>query len=207
MVRGLADNEPLPGVVVYAEKLKAGVMTNSSGYYSIQLPTGQYQLEYRMVGMRTSNRNVQIYSNGSLDVNLMEETNVLDEVIVSADRDNVVRNVRSGIEKINTQTLKRIPMGLGEADVIKSSLMLPGVQTVGEAASGYNVRGGSSDQNLILLNNAPIINSSHFFGFFSAFNSDMIKDVTLYKSSMPAKYGGRLSSVMEINSLEGDREK
>ncbi len=207
VVRGLADNEPLPGVVVYAEKLKAGVMTNSSGYYSIQLPTGQYQLEYRMVGMRTSNRNVQIYSNGSLDVNLMEETNVLDEVIVSADRDNVVRNVRSGIEKINTQTLKRIPMGLGEADVIKSSLMLPGVQTVGEAASGYNVRGGSSDQNLILLNNAPIINSSHFFGFFSAFNSDMIKDVTLYKSSMPAKYGGRLSSVMEINSLEGDREK
>ena len=137
----------------------------------------------------------------------MEETNVLDEVIVSADRDNVVRNVRSGIEKINTQTLKRIPMGLGEADVIKSSLMFPGVQTVGEAASGYNVRGGSSDQNLILLNNAPIINSSHFFGFFSAFNSDMIKDVTLYKSSMPAKYGGRLSSVMEINSLEGDREK
>jgi hypothetical protein len=207
VVRSLTDNEPLPGVVVYVEKLKAGAMTNSSGYYSIQLPTGQYQLEYRMVGMRTSTRNVQIYSDGSLNVTLMEDTNILDEVIVSADRDNVVRSVKSGIERINTKILKQIPLGLGEADVIKSTLLLPGVQTVGEAASGYNVRGGSSDQNLILLNNAPIINSSHFFGFFSAFNSDIIKDVTLYKSSMPAKYGGRLSSVMEINTLEGNREK
>ena len=207
VVRSFSSNETLPGVVVYVEKLKVGVVTNSSGYYSLSLPTGQYQLEYRMVGMVTTNRNVQIYSDGSLDVSLFESSNVLDEITVSADRDNVVRNVRSGIERINSKILKQIPLGLGEADVIKSTLLLPGVQTVGEAASGYNVRGGSSDQNLILLNNAPILNSSHFFGFFSAFNSDLIKDVTLYKSSMPAKYGGRLSSVMEINTLEGNREK
>jgi len=207
VVMSITDYKPLPGVIVYIEKLKVGAMTNSSGYYSLQLPTGQYQLEYRMVGMRTANRNVILYSDGQLDVDLIESSNLLDEVLVSAERQNNIRNVKSGIEKINTKMLKQIPMGLGEADVIKSSLMLPGVQTVGEAASGYNVRGGSTDQNLILLNNAPILNSSHFFGFFSAFNSDMIKDVTLYKNSMPAKYGGRVSSVMEITPLEGSREK
>ncbi len=207
VVRSVSGNEPLPGVVVYIEKLKTGAMTNSSGYYSMQIPTGQYQLEYRMVGMRAANRNIQIYSDGSLDVSLFESSNILDEVTVSADRENNIRSVRSGIERINSKILKQIPLGLGEADVIKSTLLLPGVQTVGEASSGYNVRGGSGDQNLILLNNAPILNSSHFFGFFSAFNSDLIKDVTLYKNSMPAKYGGRLSSVMEISTLEGNREE
>jgi hypothetical protein len=112
-----------------------------------------------------------------------------------------------GVEKINVKMLKQIPMGMGEVDVFKSSLLLPGVQSVGEASSGYNIRGGSADQNLILLNGAPIINPSHFFGFFSAFNSDMIEDVTLYKSGIPAKYGGRVSSVMDIVLKEGSKQK
>jgi len=201
------DGEFVPGAIVYAEKIKAGAMTNISGYYEITLPAGQYQIEYRMVGMKTTRRNVIIYSDGVLDVAMSENTNQLNEVVVSANRENIVKNVRIGIEKINTKMLKQIPMGMGEADIIKSSLLLPGVQTVGEASSGYNVRGGSADQNLVLLNNAPIINSSHFFGFFSAFNSDLISDVTLYKNGMPAKYGGRLSSVMEITPLEGNRDK
>ena len=199
--------DPITGVVVYIEKLKAGAVSNSVGYYSIELPKGQYQIEYRMVGMRQTVRNIIIYSDGILNVAMVENTNQLNEVIVSANRENMVRNVRMGIEKINVKMLKQIPMGMGEVDLFKSSLLLPGVTSVGEASNGYNIRGGSADQNLILLNSAPIINPSHFFGFFSAFNSDMIEDVTLYKSGIPAKFGGRVSSVMDIGLKEGSNEK
>ena len=199
--------EPLVGVIVYVEKLKVGAVTNSVGFYSIELPKGQYQIEFRMVGMRQTIRNIIIYSDGNLNIAMAENTNQLNEVVVSANRENIVRNVRMGIEKINIKMLKQIPMGMGEVDLFKSSLLLPGVQSVGEASSGYNIRGGSADQNLILLNGAPIINPSHFFGFFSAFNSDMIEDVTLYKSGIPAKYGGRVSSVMDILLKEGSKQK
>jgi hypothetical protein len=199
--------DALAGVVVYVGKLKIGAVTNSVGYYSIELPQGQYQVEFRMVGMRQTVRNIIIYSDGTLDVSMAENTNQLNEVIVSANRENIVRNVRIGVEKLNVKMLKQIPMGMGEVDIFKSSLLLPGVQSVGEGSNGYNIRGGSADQNLILLNGAPIINPSHFFGFFSAFNSDMIQDVTLYKSGIPAKFGGRVSSVMDISLLEGSKEK
>ena len=202
-----STGEAVAGVVVYVGKLKIGAVTNSVGYYSIELPKGQYQVEYRMVGMRQTIRNIIIYSDGILNVDMYENTNLLNEVIVSANRENIVRNARMGIEKINIKMLKQIPMGMGEVDLFKSSLLLPGVQSVSEASSGYNIRGGSADQNLILLNSAPIINSSHFFGFFSAFNSDMIEDVTLYKSGIPAKFGGRVSSVMDIDLKEGSKEK
>jgi CarboxypepD_reg-like domain/TonB-dependent Receptor Plug Domain len=198
---------PVPGAIVYVEKLKAGAVTNDVGFYSLTLPKGQYQLECRMIGMRSTLRNLIIFSDGVLDIEMTENTNQLDEVIVAAHKENMVKNVSLGIEKIGVKMLRQIPMGLGEADLMKSSLLLPGVQTVGEASGGYNVRGGSADQNLVLLNNAPVINSSHFFGFFSAFNSDLIKDVTLYKSGIPAKFGGRLSSVMDIVPLEGNNDK
>ena len=198
---------PVAGAIVYVEKIKAGAVTNDAGFYSLTLPKGQYQLECRMIGMRSAIRNLMIFSDGVLDIEMTENTNQLDNVNVSANKENMVRNVRLGIEKISVKMLRQIPMGLGEADLIKSSLLLPGVQTVGEASGGYNVRGGSADQNLVLLNYAPVINSSHFFGFFSAFNSDLIKDVTLYKSGIPAKFGGRLSSVMDIVPLEGNNDK
>jgi hypothetical protein len=175
--------DALVGVVVYVGKLKVGAVTNSVGYYSIELPKGQYQVEYRMVGMRQTIRNIIIYSDGILNVSMYENTNQLNEVIVSANRENQVRNARMGIEKINIKMLKQIPMGMGEVDLFKSSLLLPGVQSVSEASSGYNIRGGSADQNLILLNSAPIINPSHFFGFFSAFNSDMIEGPILKKKA------------------------
>jgi hypothetical protein len=201
------SGEPVAGAIVYVEKIKAGAVTNNVGYYSLALPKGQYQIECRMIGMRSTFRNLILFSDGVLDIQIAENTNQLNEVVVSANKENMVRNVRLGVEKISVRMLRQIPMGLGEADLVKSSLLLPGVQTVGEASSGYNVRGGSADQNLVLLNNAPVINSSHFFGFFSAFNSDLITDVTLYKSGIPAKFGGRISSVMEIIPLEGNSEK
>lgn len=206
IITNTSDGKNMSGVVVYVEKLKAGVMTNDAGYYSITLPPGLYQLEFRMIGMKTTRRNVIIYSGGILDIEMEESTSELGTVTVTGSRNNL-RDVRTGIVKIDSRMLKQMPMGLGEADVLKSSLLLPGVQTVGEASAGFSVRGGSMDQNLIYLNNAPILNPSHFFGFFSAFNSDLISDVTLFKSGMPAKYGGRLSSVMEIIPSEGNNEK
>jgi hypothetical protein len=199
--------EPITGAVIYVEKIKVGAISNKVGYYSLELPKGQYQIEYRMMGMKQTIRNVIIYSDGILDVGMVLSTNKLDEVTISANRENNVRNLKMGIERINMKMLKQIPMGMGEADLFKSSLLLPGVQSVGEASSGFNIRGGSIDQNLILFDGAPIINPSHFFGFFSAFNSDIIQDVTLYKSGIPAKYGGRVSSVMDITLKEGTREK
>jgi hypothetical protein len=199
--------EPLPGVIVYVEKLKVGAISNSVGFYTLELPKGQYQIEYRMVGLKSVKRNIILYSSGSLDVTMTQSTKQLNEVFVSANKENRVQDVKMGIEKISTKMIKQIPMGMGEADIFKSSLLLPGVQSVGEAANGYNIRGGSIDQNLILFDGAPIINPSHFFGFFSSFNSDIIDDVTLYKSGIPAKFGGRVSSVMDIALKEGSREK
>lgn len=198
---------PVAGAVIYVEKIKAGAVTNNVGYYSLSLPKGQLQMECRMVGMRSAIRNIIIYSDGVLDIDMTENTNQLNEVVISANKENLVKNVRVGVEKIGMKMLKQIPMGLGEADLVKTSLLLPGVQTVGEASAGYNVRGGGADQNLVLLNGGPIINSSHFFGFFSTFNSDLITDVTLYKSGIPAKYGGRISSVMDIVPYEGNSER
>ncbi len=200
------DGKYIGGVVVYIEKLKIGVITNDVGYYSITLPPGQYQIEYRMMGMKTARRNVIIYSSGVLDIKMDESTSELGAVNVTGSRNNV-REIGAGIVRLDSRMLKQIPMGLGEADIIRSSMLLPGVQTISEASAGFNVRGGSMDQNLIYLNNAPILNPSHFFGFFSAFNSDLIADVTLYKSGMPAKFGGRISSVMEIIPAEGNKEK
>jgi len=205
-IRDNSDGEYINGAIVYVGKLRAGVMTNDAGYYSITLPKGQYQIEYRMMGMRTTRRNVIIYSDGVLDVGMSEDQNLIEPVVITGARDNI-KDVRTGIEQINLKMLRQMPMGLGEADIIKSSLMLPGIQTVGEASAGFNVRGGSTDENLVFLNNAPIMNTSHLFGFFSAFNPDMATDITLYKSGMPARYGGRLSSVMIINPAVGNSEK
>jgi hypothetical protein len=206
-LKNAQTEEPIPGVIVYVAKLKAGAVTNSVGYYSLELPKGQYQIEYRMVGLKTVKRNIILYSNGLMDIGMVQSTNQLSEVTVSANKENNVQNLKMGIEKISIRMMKQIPMGMGEADVFKSSLLLPGVQSVGEASSGYNIRGGSIDQNLILFDGAPIINPSHFFGFFSSFNSDIIEDITLYKSVIPAKYGGRVSSVMDISLKEGSRER
>lgn len=207
IVKDLETGEPLVGAVVYIQELKNGSATNSYGFYSVTLPKGQYKLEYRSVGMKTTYRNIIIHSNGELNVELKSTPTSLKEVIITQKSENPVRNLRMGMEKLTLKSLKQLPTGLGEPDIIKSALLLPGVQSVGEASNGFNVRGGSVDQNLILLNDAPIMNTSHFFGFFSGFNSDVIKDITLFKSGIPAKYGGRVSSVMDITMKEGNKKE
>ncbi|WP_282125340.1 TonB-dependent receptor [Marinifilum flexuosum] len=199
--------ESIIGAIVYLEELGKGTVTNQYGRYSISLPIGSHKIEYRSVGMKTTFRKLKIYSNDRFNVELKNKPTSLKEVTVIAKSENQVKNLRMGMEKITLKTLKQLPLGMGEADIIKSTLLLPGVQSVGEAASGFNVRGGNTDQNLILLNEAPIINTSHFFGFFSGFNSDIIKDITLYKSGIPAKYGGRISSVMDLKLKDGNRKQ
>lgn len=206
-VKDIETGEPLVGATVYVEELKLGTATNAFGFYSVTLPKGQYKLEYRLLGMRTVQRNIIIHSDGKLNVELEDKVEALNEVVVVAKQENIVKSLQMGVEKISMKSIKQLPMGFGEADIIKTSLLLPGVQSVGEASSGFNVRGGSVDQNLILLNDASILNTSHFFGFFSSFNSELVKDITLYKSGVPAKYGGRVSSVMDITLKEGNRKK
>ncbi len=205
-IKDIETGEPLIGAVVYVDDLKDGTITNPYGFYSYALPKGRYKVEFRSVGMKTTYRNVIVHSDGELDVDMKTTPQALNEVIITAKSEDAVKNLRMGMEKISMKTLKQLPLGMGEADVIKSTLLLPGVQSVGEASGGFNVRGGSTDQNLILLSEAPILNTSHFFGFFSGFNSDIIKDITLYKSGIPAKYGGRVSSVMDITLKEGNRK-
>src|SRR5204863_1571979 len=146
------------------------------------------------------------YSDGKLDIELHDQIISLREVVISSKKVSNVRNVQLGVEKLNISTIKQVPTVFGEADVLRVILNVPGVKSVGEAGAGFNVRGGATDQNLILFNGTTIYNPTHFFGFFSAFNPEVIKDVQLYKSSIPAKYGGRLSSVLDVTSREGNKK-
>lgn len=206
-IRDIETGESLIGTVIYIELLKDGTATNQYGLYAFSLPVGSYKVEYRSVGMKTTYRNIIILSDGKLNVEIKSKPTSLKEVVITAKSEDAVRNLRMGIEKISIKTLKQLPLGMGEADIIKSTLLLPGVQSVGEASNGFNVRGGNTDQNLILLNEAPIVNTSHFFGFFSGFNTDIVKDITLYKSGIPANYGGRASSVMDLKLKDGNKKR
>jgi len=205
-IRDIDTGEPLIGTVIYIQNLKTGTATNQYGLYTFSLPTGAYKIEFRAIGMKTAHRNIIIHSDGKLNVELKSQPTSLKEVLITAKSEDAVRNLQMGVEKISIKTLKQLPLGMGETDIVKSMLLLPGVQSVGEASGGFNVRGGNTDQNLMLLNEAPIVNTSHFFGFFSGFNSDIVKDITLYKSGIPANYGGRISSVMDLKLKDGNKK-
>ncbi|MDL2208446.1 TonB-dependent receptor [Parabacteroides sp. OttesenSCG-928-O15] len=198
--------EPIIGAVIYTEKTMIAATTDAYGFYSLQLSPGQHRLLIRGIGLKDTQRQVAIYNNGKLDIELEEEVYSLKEVIVTSERLARVQSTKLGVERIQIKDIKNIPTAFGEVDVIKVVMMLPGVKAVGEASSGFNVRGGSTDQNLILFNDGTIYNPTHLFGFFSAFNPDLVKEIELYKSSIPAKYGGRISSVLEINGREGNKK-
>ena len=182
-------------------------MSDSYGFYSLTLPRGYNTLMIRGFGYKDSHRYIRIFSDSSLDMQIKEEVFSLQGIVISADKMENVRNVRLGLERIRADRIRHIPMAFGEADVIRAVLTLPGVKSVGEAAGGFNVRGGATDQNLILYNQGTIYNSSHLFGLFSLFNNDVISNLELYKSSIPARLGGRISSVLEVNSREGNKNR
>jgi hypothetical protein len=199
--------EPVAGVTVFVQKLSIGSVSNEYGFYTLTLPRGTHLLQFTFMGMREKAVNMNLYGTGELNVEMNSVMIPLKETVISAQKSITLQRFEVGAEKINITSFKLLPTAMGESDIIKSILLIPGVQSVGEGSAGFNVRGGSADQNLILLYGAPLYNSSHFFGFFSAINSDIIKDVTLYKGGIPSKYGGRISSVLDIGSKDGNREE
>ena len=199
--------QPVSGVTVYVLRESAGSISNEYGYYSITLPRGTHLLQFTFIGMKEKQVNINLNSTGELNVEMNSMLIPIKETVISAEKNVMFQRFEAGVEKINISSFKLLPSPMGEADIFKSVLLIPGVQSVGEGSTGFNVRGGSSDQNLILLYGAPLYNASHFFGFFSAVNSEIIRDVTLYKGGIPARYGGRISSVMDIVPKDGNRKE
>lgn len=202
------SNETLISVNVIFPQLTTGTVTNEYGFYSITLPEGNYTMQISYLGYATITASIVLNKDLIIDYELIEETENLDEVIIKKDVERInIKKPQMSVNSLAISTIKQIPVVLGEVDVIKSITLLPGVTNAGEGSSGFNVRGGAADQNLILLDEATIFNSSHLFGFFSVFNPDAIKDLKLYKGGIPAKYGGRVSSVLDIYQKEGNSKE
>lgn len=200
--------EPIIGATVFHPASGIGSATDVDGRYAIELPTGEQELQVQFVGYQSVTRSILVYSDGTMDVQMAETAVDLGEVVIEAEAaDANVSRAVAGVEQLDVEAIKKLPSFLGEADVVKSLLLLPGVSTVGEGATGFNVRGGEVDQNLIQQDDGFIFNSSHALGFFSTFNTDLIQSVELYKGSIPAQFGSRLSSVMDVEMRDGDFEK
>lgn len=206
-IRDINTGAPVSLATVSVDGHNIAVQANQAGYYTITLPEEKAVIRVASVGMKTTQRQLLMYSSGRLDIDLYDEVYALKEVVVSAERGSSIRRAQMGIEKLSIASIKQTPTVFGEADVVKVLLTLPGVQTVGEAASGFNVRGGATDQNLVLFGDATVYNPAHFFGFFSAFNPDVVNNAELYKGSIPARFGGRLSSVLDVSVREGNQNK
>ena len=206
-IRDINTGEPLIGASVFVQNASIGASTDQFGYFALTLPVGRHELRIQSVGMKTTSRQILLYSNGRLDIEMDEDIKPLKEIVVEAEGDAHVLGMQMGTEKLDIKTMKQIPLALGETDIMKVVLTLPGVQSVGEGTVGLNVRGGAANQNLILLNDAVVYNPSHLFGFFSTFNPDVLKNVELYKSAIQAEYGGRLSSVLDVHTREGNTKK
>lgn len=206
-IRDAKNGEPVIGAAVQVENSRIGASSDQFGYYTLSLPRGRHTLKVTSVGMTDVTRHILMVSDGKMDIDMQEYVPVLRTVVVDASKTTNVRSVRMGFQQLDIAAIKQVPAVLGEPDALRVVLTLPGVTSAGEGSTGLNVRGGAADQNLILFNDATVYNPAHFFGFFSAFNPDAIKDVDLYKSSIPEKYGGRLSSVVDVTGREGNKKK
>jgi hypothetical protein len=204
-IRDAANGEELIGVNIVIPSLSTGATTNIYGYYSLSVPEGEYELEYQYIGYQTVKKRLTFNSNTTVNVELQASATQLQAVEVSSERlDKNVSSVEMSVSKLSAKEIQKVPQLLGETDIIRTLTLLPGITTVGEGSNGFNVRGGAADQNLILLDEAPVYNSSHLLGFFSIFNADAVKDVKVYKGGIPAQYGGRLSSVVDVRQKEGN---
>lgn len=202
------NNETLYGVNVIIKELNIGGVSNEYGFYSIEVPAGTHKVQISYLGYATQEETITFQSSIRKNFFLVESSQMLEEVILTEEVRRIdIRKPEMSVNKLSTKEIKELPVVLGEADVIRSILTLPGVTNAGEGQSGFNVRGGGADQNLILLDEATIYNSSHLFGFFSVFNPDAIKDLKLYKGGIPARFGGRLSSVLDIYQKEGNSKE
>lgn len=207
-VKDSKSGEKLIGVTVYKAGSNIGVNTNEYGYYSLSLPKGNHTIVFSYIGYTKIEKEINLEKNTKLDIELSEEIIESQEVVITDKKeDENIKSLEMSVNKLDIKFIQKMPALLGEVDIIRSIQLLPGVSTVGEGASGFNVRGGNIDQNLILLDEAPVFNSSHLFGFFSVFNPDAVKDVKLVKGGIPSAYGGRLSSLLDIRMKEGNNRK
>lgn len=203
-----SDGEALIGASVVAKGLFIGTSADVNGEFELELPAGEYEIAFSFIGFKELVKQVEMNEDIHLNVTLSPSVNELEEVIITDEKQNAnVERVEMSVHKIDAQAIKKIPALLGEADVIKSILLLPGVSTVGEGSTGFNVRGGGIDQNLVLMDEAPVYNSSHLFGFFSVFNPDAVESVRLIKAGIAPEFGGRLSSILDVDLRKGNENE
>jgi hypothetical protein len=203
-----STGETMLNVNVIITEMKTGTITNEYGYYSITLPTGEYTVQYSSIGYATLEKKISLTENIKLDIFMTEQGEALDAIVIKADVEKLsTKSPQMSVNALSIETIKKIPVVLGETDLIKALTLLPGVSNAGEGSAGFNVRGGAADQNLVLLDEATLYGSDHLFGFFSVFNPDAIKDLKLYKGGIPARYGGRVSSVLDIYQRDGNKNK
>ncbi len=206
-IKDKQTGEELIGATIYIREIKTGTTTNVYGFYSISLNPGQYNILYSFVGYASVEKSIELKENQTLNIDLQTREQQLKEVVITGERpDENIRKPEMSVIKMDIKSINKIPALMGEVDIIKAIQMLPGVQSTSEGSSGFSVRGGSPDQNLILLDEAIVYNASHLLGFFSVFNNDAIKDVTLYKGDIPASSGGRLSSLLDIRMKDGNQK-
>jgi len=194
------------GANVYIKELETGTVTDANGKYSIEIPNGSYTVSISYVGFRNKEKQINISDDETINFNLEEDSQQLEQVIITTNKAVDIKTPQMSVNRLSMQEIKRIPVAMGEPDPLKSILTLPGVTNAGEASSGFNVRGGAADQNLILLDGAPVYADSHMFGFFSIFNADIVNGLDLYKGGIPSKFGGRVSSVLDVTQQTGDFE-
>ncbi|MFB6341840.1 TonB-dependent receptor plug domain-containing protein [Saccharicrinis sp. FJH62] len=206
-IQSMEDGAPIPGASLYFDEEGKGTISDLEGYINLDLVPGKYNATLNYIGRDEKNIELDVRGPGIAHIELMKKAIPIKEVTVRQSVNNTVANMNTGFERMEYKTLKDLPTMLGENDVLKAVQMLPGVESVGEGTSGLYIRGSNADQNLVYFNSIPVYNTSHLFGFFSAFNGELINDLNLYKSHMPASYGGRLASVMELNSKNGDLRK
>ncbi|MFO8054812.1 MAG: TonB-dependent receptor, partial [Bacteroidales bacterium] len=207
-IRDATNGEELLGATLYIKELRRGTSTNKYGFYSISLEPGTYTLEYSYLGYKKQEKRITLTENTRLNVTLQPKNELLESVTVSGRRSDAnVNSTQMSRVKMESKDIAKIPALMGEIDVIKTIQLLPGVQSAGEGSTGFSVRGGSRDQNLVLLDEATVFNASHLMGFFSVFNNDAIKEVELYKGDIPARHGGRLSSLVDIRQKDGNMKK
>ena len=202
------SKEPLANANIVFKSSQTGVSTDSTGRFQILVLPGYHVLTVSYLGYKSRTVNVTIENSRELNIALTEELKTLDEVSISSRRsDENITNTQFGTNKLSMESISKLPSFMGEVDVVKSVLLLPGVTNVGEGTTGLNIRGSNTDQNLILMDGIPFFNSGHLFGFFSVFNPDVVNNVTLHKGGIPAKHGGRTAAVLDVKLKSPDTEK
>jgi len=204
-VKDASSGEELIGATIYIEELKSGGTTNVYGFYSLTIPKGSYHIRFSYIGFESIVIPIDLINNQIHDIELKVFESTLNEVEIKGQADDEnIRSAEMGVVKMDIKEINKIPVLFGEQDIIKTLTLMPGVSSGGEGKGGFYVRGGNTDQNLILLDEAPVYNANHLMGFFSVFNSDALKDIKLYKAGIPAQFGGRLSSVLDVHMKEGN---